>query len=274
MTGNPQTRSFKALTTALCAFNGNAVCDEEGYADDLADNLIKGVVADQFAEDFAGGAGQELEGKIRAAYSSSALAVNCFARWRNDPSDLKLAGQTGFSRLQFEAKCPTGLSGKPPHLDLLLSGRDTVLAVESKCTEHLADHTAEFSDAYRERIIDDRRETGWFREMEELRERPKKYRFLNAAQLIKHYFGVARTYPNETVTLLYLFWEPANAEDVSLFADHRREIEVFSEAVSGSPVSFVSQSYPELWNEWRGSPEPVWLEEHLENLKARYLVEI
>lgn len=274
MSGSPQTRAVDALTAALGAVNPNSSCDKQGYAGVLADNLVLGVAEDQFREDFAEGAGQELDGKMRAAYSSSALAVNCFARWRNDPSDLKLAGQTGFSRLQFEAKCPTGLSGTPPHLDLLLRGRDTVLAVESKCTEHLTDHAAEFSDAYRERITDDRRETEWFREMEELRERPKKYRFLDAAQLIKHYFGVARTYPNETVTLLYLFWEPANAEDVSLFADHRREIEVFSEAVSGSPVSFVSQSYPELWDEWRGSPEPVWLEEHLDNLGARYLVEI
>jgi hypothetical protein len=75
-------------------------------------------------------------------------------------------------------------------------GQNSTIAVESKCTEYLTNHAAKFSEAYREQITDDRRETGWFREMEELRKRPKKYRFLDAAQLIKHYFGVARTYPD------------------------------------------------------------------------------
>ena len=270
-----QPRAIKALTAALTIRTGNRSSDREGYADVLADNLVDGVTEDQFREDFAEGAGQELEGKMRAAYSSSALAVNCFARWRPDPSTLRLAGQTSFNRLRFEAKCPTGLrGGMPPHLDLLLTGSDSILAVESKCTEYMTEHAARFSDAYQEQITDDRRDTGWFREMEELREQPRKYRFLDAAQLIKHYFGLAKTYPDTTITLLYLFWEPSNTSVVSLFASHRQEIDVFAKAVSGSPVSFVSQSYPELWDEWRGCYEPEWLEGHTENLTARYLVNI
>ncbi len=39
------------------------------------------------------------------------------------------------------------------------------------------------------------------------------YRHLDAAQLIKHYLGLPNTFPGRDVTLLYLFWEPADAAD-------------------------------------------------------------
>ncbi len=275
MSVNVQARAYKALAVALNTFKERPTCDKKGYVRRLADNLIDGVAEIQFMDDFAGGAGRELEGKMRAAYSSSALAVNCFARWRTAPVGLRLAGHTNFDRLQFEAKCPTGLQGgMPPHLDLLLTGPNRILAVESKCTEHLTEHTAIFSDAYRKQITDGRRESGWFQEMETLRAQPHKYRFLDAAQLIKHYFGLARTYPDREVTLLYLFWEPANADDYLMFAEHRQETAVFLNAVAGSPISFTAQSYPELWAEWSEDLEPSWLKAHLANLRARYEVEI
>ena len=275
MSVNMQARAYEALAVALDTFKERPTCDMKGYVSRLADNLIDGVSTIQFMEDFVGGAGQELESKMRAAYSSSALAVNCFARWRAAPAGLRLAGQANFDRLQFEAKCPTGLQGgTPPHLDLLLTGPNQILAVESKCTEHLTEHTAIFSDAYRKQITDGRRESGWFQEMETLRAQPHKYRFLDAAQLIKHYFGLARTYPDQDVTLLYLFWEPANAGDYSMFAEHRQETAVFQSAVAGSPVSFMAQSYPELWAEWSEDVEPSWLKAHLANLRARYGVDI
>ena len=73
--------------------------------------------------------------------------------------------------------------------------------------------------------------------------------------------------------LLYLFWEPLNADSFSVFAEHRRWIAEFSEVVQGSEVEFQSQSYPELWRLWSSGPSPVG-SEHLRQLKERYLVNL
>ena len=61
------------------------------------------------------------------------LVVNTFAPWKPQPGDLELTCQDGFTALQFEAVCPTGLQGTPPHLDLLAGGPGGIVAVESKC---------------------------------------------------------------------------------------------------------------------------------------------
>jgi hypothetical protein len=274
LTNNIRTAATESLTAALITAKGDEACDGRGYAHALADNLVDGLSLDDFQADFAEGAGQELEGKMRAAYSSSALAVNCFGRWASDPSSLTICGQTGFSKLQFEAKCPTGVGRMPPHLDLVLTGPDGVLAIESKCTEYMNSHKAKFADAYVDNITDHRTKTGWYAEMLTLREQPDKYRFLDAAQLIKHYFGLAHTYPETPITLIYLFWEPANGGDFNDIKKHRAEINIFSEAVANSEVSFQSLSYPELWEGWESQDQPSWLGQHLSNLNSRYLVNL
>ena len=61
-----------------------------------------------------------------------------------------------------------------------------------------------------------------------LEEDPERYDWLDAAQLVKHAYGLAQSFPDEPVTLLYLYWEPLNAERFTLFAEHRLEIEAVS----------------------------------------------
>jgi hypothetical protein len=132
---------------------------------------------------------------FRAIHSSSGLAVNCFAPFRRRMGDLMLPGAGGFETLAFERRCPTGLrGGRAPNLDVLLIGPGGVVGIESKLTEHLAPHRAEFSIAYAEQIRDERRDQGYFREMLRLMDRPDSYVWLDAAQLIKHAFGLTRTF--------------------------------------------------------------------------------
>ena len=50
-----------------------------------------------------------------------------------------------------------------------------------------------------------------------LRDNGTLYRHLDAAQLIKHYLGLRNTFPGRDVTLLNLFWKPANAADFPEF---------------------------------------------------------
>ena len=159
------------------------------------------------------------------------------------------------------------------NLDVLLTGPAGVIGIESKLTEPLSRHRAVFSPRYRERSRDERRESAWFHEMLALEEDPKRYGWLDAAQLVKHAFGLAHTFPDGAVTLLYLYWEPRNAEQFSLLVEHRGEIEAFSGRVAGSRPSFRTMTYPELWRTWSEAP-PSWLTVHLDALRARYEVEI
>jgi len=231
------------------------------------------VTVEDFEADLSAGDGNELETKFRAVHSSSALAVNCFAPFRRRIADLTLPDGGSFETLAFEQKCPTGLrGGRAPNLDVLLTGSGGVIGIESKLTEYLTRHRAGFSPAYAEQIRDSRREQGYFREMLRLMEEPDSYVWLDAAQLIKHAFGLARTFAGRPVTLLYLFWEPANPAASPVFAEHRQEIAAFAERVAGSVPAFQAMSYPELWRSWQEAEPEDWLALHIEALRGRYEV--
>lgn len=252
----------------------DGLIDDNGYAADFRGNLLPMVLPEDFEADLSAGDGNELQTKFRAAHSSSALAVNCFAPFRRRIGDLAMPGGAAFDQLQFERKCPTGLrGGRSPNLDVLLSGPTGVVGIESKLTEYLVRHRAAFSLAYAEQIRDGRRDHGYFREMIRLLDAPDSYVWLDAAQLIKHAFGLARTFRDRSTTLLYLFWEPQNPDACPEFAAHRAEIAAFAERVADTGPSFVAMSYPELWETW-AQTGPVWLTSHLAELRARYLVAI
>lgn len=237
------------------------------------DNLVPSVIIPDFDADLRQGSGDELSGKFRAPHSSSALAVNCFGPFKRHLSDLRLRGVDGFTKLYFEKKCPIGVRGTPPNLDVLIERADSVIAIESKCTEYFSPHAARFSASYQTGIRDARRKTGWFQEMLRLIEAPRTYRRLDAAQLVKHAFGLMHCYPGRRLTLLYLYWEPLNAADYPLFEEHRREIAAFAVRTAGPHLAFASMTYNELWSFW-DDPAPRWLRTHLRHLRARYAVTI
>ena len=82
----------------------NAEIDERGYVVDPEDNLLPGITIAELKREFGAGAGNELKSKMRAPWSSSALAVNSFARWRNERG-LRLAG-LAVSRSATDAHLP------------------------------------------------------------------------------------------------------------------------------------------------------------------------
>ena len=265
-------RVRSGLRSALVQFRPGAHIDANGYAPSYRDNLLPRVDPADFEAELRAGDGNELGTKFRAAHSSSALAVNCFAPFRARITDLTLEPAGPFKMLQFERKCPTGLRGaRAPNLDVVISGQAGVAGIESKLTEHMAKHKARFSPAYKAQIRDGRREQGYFREMLRLMQTPDAYCHLDAAQLIKHAFGLARTFPDVPVTLLYLYWEPLNWQRSKIFVRHRKEIAAFASRVSGATPEFQAMPYPDLWKTWRKNA-PQWLTSHLENLKSRYLI--
>jgi hypothetical protein len=212
---------------------------------------------------------------MAAIHSSSALVVNTFGPWYLDPSHLVVNGHRGFTTIAFEAQVRHGLNGPPPHLDLRLDADDRVLAIESKCLEYLypTRKPAWFAPAY-DTIVDQRAQSPWFRHIAALRENSERYRYLDAAQLIKHYLGLSHSEPTTSLTLLYLFWEPRNWQEFDAFRQHRAEIREFRDVVAGDQVRFEALSYNELWTEWEQMQRPCWLAGHLQQLKARYSVEL
>jgi hypothetical protein len=266
-----ETRARAALAAGLKALRPDASFDHRGYVE-LEQNLI-GVGRADIEREFSAGAGRELESKMRAPWSSSALAVNSFGRWRQQLGAFTLAGLADLEPpLAFEAKCDHGVRGTWPHLDVIVRHRGGVVGVESKCLEPTRAHpTPTVSDAYwalAERG-DPRSRSAFFAVLDRVAE----FVHLDVYQLVKHYLGLAHSYP-EPRTLVYIYWEPANEEP--LFVRHHAEVERFQALVGGDPsCDFVALSYAEHWHALRGqSPAPLWLPTHLDALELRYAVTI
>jgi hypothetical protein len=212
--------------------------------------------------------------------SSCALAVSVFGPWRLQPMNLKLAGATGFTRLQFEVKFPI-LDGvksfkTPPNLDVVGWHSDGVVAVESKFVEQInPKHTASFDDLYDDAIKS--ANPTWQGKVKLLRANANAYRFFDAAQIVKHYLGLKADRPGliqgRPTTLLYMYWEPEDPGTHHFFAQHKAEAADFREGLSDDNVSFAFLSYRELWNDWKAMTSPD-LQRHVSALEARYLLNL
>lgn len=119
---------------------------------------------------------------------------------------------------------------------------------------------------------DTRATSKWFEALAHIDE----FRLLDAYQLVKHYLGLAHEYPDSPLALVYIFWEPANADQEPVFAHHRQELERLSSLIDGDKTcSFIWLSYAEHWQELQTLRDaPTWLGEHLERLQTRYLINI
>lgn len=240
-----------------------------GYVSDLKDNLVAGVRIKDFEKDLTGGAGQELISKILAIHSSSALVVNCFSRFKAMPEAFQLGNLKRADTLAFEHQLSTGLGGTRPHLDVWVETPSGTLAIESKFLEYLTPKTPKFSASYEklEAVTGDKQLWKLYRKT--LNGKPA---FLDCAQLIKHCFGIlAQKRKGVEATLVYLYWEPRNAEDFEEFRNHRAEITDFSKGLAGSSIPFVAMTYSELWEQWSTKPE---LKNHVAALRKRYEVSI
>ncbi len=207
--------------------------DAKGYVngfDDVVLPTFSAELRDAIRADLSGKGGSELvargtgAAKFHAAHSSACLAANAFGPWLVGHAGVPLGDETWAGATRLEVECSAGLRGTPPTLDCLVEG-PRVLAVESKCTETFGAHEANFKLAYRE-IVDELADPTWRAEYERLNEDSRRYRFLDAAQLVKHYLGLRRQFPDRPVTLAYLYWEPANAAELVPCVIHTAEVGV------------------------------------------------
>jgi hypothetical protein len=260
--------------------------DAKGYVSEPEDNLLSGIQLPNFTGELGQGGGSELKPRARnghpmkpkfqAVHSSCALAVNAFGPLKSQTTtwDWTAVGITGLGVPRFEAKLPTGIRRSQANLDMFFDTDKTILGVESKLIEYLTPKAPHFAPAFEREKLDV--EPCWWALIEKYRDETKpQKKLLDEAQLIKHYLGLRRAvgpkgkHSGRSVTLLYLFWEPLNASEFPVFAEHRAEITKFASLISASALRFCSMTYQSLWQDWERQG---FMSEHVARLQRRYNV--
>lgn len=260
-------RTGLALAQALRHNRGGNPLGVDGRPKRSADLLIDGLERERLPGSFE-------RGRLRSPDSPAALALNTFLPWRQALDRLPLCGLVGFDAVQFEVRCPTGLRGTPPHLDLLALKDRMVVAVTVRCCDYLVRRKSSVAESY-DRLLDDTPGAGpWSRELARLRAEPDAYRHVDVGALIKHALALGRTFPERRSTLLYLFWEPLDAAQFEEFRRHRAELGGLAKALAGARIAFASQTFDSLWQDWAARAQPAWLARHVARLRARYDVAI
>ena len=259
-----------------------AVIDDKGRTASFADNLLSTLTHTQVVElrrQLSAGDGCELDygddgtrPDAHAAHSSSVLAFNSFGAWLGHEQRLVIDGLSGFSdRLRVEARQRIFRGGRAPNLDCLVSGPHIVVGVESKLTEPLARHGVKpWSEAYGRpscrALLDD----GWLETLDRARAGAYSTRYLDAAQLVKHALGLSKQHPNRERHLVYVYWEPADSDDLREVRCHRAEEAELLERVGNASPRLHALTYTDLWNQWDDLEGVAWLPAHLTALRGRY----
>ncbi len=244
--------------------------------DELAGHLLPGVPVDKVAAALGAAAGQELEsGKFGSPESSSALAVNGFGPFLETPGSLPpfpylddLDWPALSVDIERQMRFPWS-GGRHPWLDAAVETASHLIGVESKRFEPFRDFKlAKLSPKYSSHDWGEGMKP-WCRMRDHLIAVPAAYRHLDAAQLVKHGFGLVTEAKRrgKSPVLLYLYAEPTEGRDIPVqaLANHRSEIASFANEVAGSTVRFASCS----WQEWLVT-FPQRLNDHVDRLVARF----
>lgn len=232
-------------------------------------HFLPGVPVDHVLTRLAKAGGKEIEsGKFSSPESSAALAVNCFGWFTPRPErlpplpGLARAGTAELVDIEFCARFPWS-GGRHPWLDAVVQTHITLIGVESKRFEPFRDaKTVNLSAAYDRPVWGDNMQA--FERMRDcLRAGAEKFVNLDAAQLVKHAFGLVtegRRRGRKPV-LFYLYAEPEDRngrlipqEDI---LRHRDEVARFGAAVAGDEVLFHSASYRDWIGSWHTSGDDV-----------------
>jgi len=231
------------------------------YTTKIEDNLFQPLDAKskKELEDGDGGESKSKAGqpaKIQALHSSAALAVNLFDYWRNAP-DLSLlfsacglsrAGSQLFGEIKFEQKFSIDDCFQySPNLDVLFfrspPHKSKDFAIECKFTETYS--TRKHGGLDPKYLIDDKK---WDklpsvkRLAQAISPVDRRYKYLHAAQLIKHILGLNRKLGHSRYRFLYLWYDAFGEPSFT----HRQELKEFSDIVCSEGVLFHSITYQEL----------------------------
>lgn len=227
-----------------------------------AEGFLPGVPVQHVIDRFAAAGGNEIgSGKFRSPESSAALAVNCFGWFISHP--LRFPALPGIEAdnpvemvdIEFTARFPWA-GGRHPWLDAVVQTPQVLIGVESKRFEPFRDNkSVSMSSAYDKPVWGDK--MGRYEAMrDKLRSGAALFRHLDAAQLVKHAFGLVTEARRRSrrPALYYIFAEPACRDGKPVppsdIARHRQELSDFAAAVEGDEVSFHAGSYREWISTW------------------------
>jgi hypothetical protein len=228
--------------------------------------FLPGVPAKRVLAALAAAGGKEVEsGKFANPESSAALACNAFGWFLERPADLPPL--PGLNDLDWPAtdvaveRClrfPWS-GGRHPWLDAVVETATHLIGIESKRFEPFRDRKAvSLSTAYDRPVWGEA--MGPFEAMRDaLRAHPAHFAHLDAAQLVKHAFGLVTQGRrlNKSPILFYIYAEPAERAGrpipVSVLERHQAEITDFAERVRGSEVRFASCGYRQWLDRFTGA---------------------
>lgn len=240
--------------------------------------FLPGVPADAVLAALRRSPGSELaSGKFDSPESSAALVANAFGWFLDRPTKLPPLsgvpmGPPEAVEIEAEMRFPWK-GGRHPWLDAAITTTTTLVGVESKRYEPFRPGKAvTFSEAYDSRDWDGlARFTALRRALMEGRQ---TYRHLDAAQLVKHAYGL-RTQGLKRAkgaVLVYLHaapatWANGKPVDPAAIARHDAEIEDFAERVRGDAVTFAALRWADLLSGWAKRPA---LADHAAAIMARF----
>jgi len=259
------------------------------YCANNANSVIERIPAEMFYNDLIRGDGGELSNpsgsapKFNSISSSASMAVSTFAPWKKRMNKLSIGlgsnSLSGFESIEFEHIARTSIprAKKHPNLDVWLESDNAILAVECKFCEFLSerDEKPSLNKAYKRLATEQNMDSPWVKVIDLVIDRNGdcKYRFFDATQIIRHYFGVLNSGQKEK-HLLYLYWHPENKDwmDIHPYVEHMKELSEFSDYVSqATDVIFHYMSFNELWEQWADIDEKV-VQKHVEALSQKYSV--
>lgn len=252
------------------------------------DRFLPGVPAADVKRSFYAAPGQEIaSGKFDSPGSSSALVADGFGFFLPRPQDLPAlpgcpdtSGPARSLSLETTVRFPWR-GGRHPVLDCLVVTRSALIGIESKRFEpYRGAKPARFSSTYWRPVWGDRMR-GYKCVRDSLRDDPCLFAFLDAAQLVKHAFGLrsevdgSRGHTGLRPILFYVYAEPAlwprsgRPVDAVAIARHREEIARFARFVEGDEVAFIPCAWQRLLDAWQrgGAPD---IAAHAARVMGRY----
>lgn len=273
------------------------------------DNIYKGLTPEtrKAFDDAQGGELKEdkqgTPAKMTALYSSSALCVNVFQYFQNQPNCLKLKllqecglvssrNKGSVNSFEFECKRFPIKSISTPNIDFVAEiDSSRIIAIESKFNEPYAYSHDNF---LREEYYLPKNESIWtdlsslrsaldIDHKEEITKKDKNgndikgrlifpdYKYLDAVQLIKHLLGVVNSSDKKSkIWLTYLWYDSLGGKGVA----HRAEIEDFRKLIEDntkSRIKFRHITYQELICNLNRNLDRAEHNEYLDYITSRYL---
>ena len=219
--------------------------------------ILPGVSEAYVRDRMAQAGGDEIaSGKFAHPESSAALAANAFGWFVERPSDLpgvpglEVAGPVNCVEIEYCARFPWS-KGTHPWLDAVAFTDTYLIGIESKRFEPFRDaKTVRFSAAYDRPVWGENMER-YSALREALRDGTASYLHIDAAQLVKHAYGLVTDARRHKLRphLFYIFAEPMERAGRHIPAEdrarHRAEAIDFRERVAGDEVGFTFASYRE-----------------------------